>query len=113
MTTYQCHMSFSLHSDLPEAASTGPASEAPLLVPDGPSAGLSPGGTSCLACEPLHPAAKTEAYCRNPVGTGQQSVRSVENVRYFMSTLTGCCWLRRRLRSCGLAPGLERRRMGP
>lgn len=28
-------------------------------------------------------------------------------------TLTGCCWLRRRLRSCGLAPGFVRRRMGP
>lgn len=27
--------------------------------------------------------------------------------------LTGCCWLRRRLRSCGLAPGFERRSMGP
>lgn len=28
-------------------------------------------------------------------------------------TLTGCCWLRRRLRSCGLAPGFGRRSIGP
>lgn len=47
-------------ADLPRVASTGPAFEPPLLVPDGPTAALNPGGTSCLTCETLHPAAKTQ-----------------------------------------------------
>lgn len=46
---------------LPKAASTGPASERRLLALDGPSAGLDPGGASCPACEPLPPAADTQA----------------------------------------------------
>lgn len=51
-------------SDLLRAASTGPAFEPPLLVSDGPTA-LNPGETSCLACETLHPAAKTRRQKRH------------------------------------------------
>lgn len=47
-------------ADLPMAASTGPAFGPPLLVPDGPTAALNPGETSCLACETPHPAAETQ-----------------------------------------------------
>lgn len=47
-------------ADLPRAASTGPAFEPPLLVPDGPTAALNPGETSCLTCETHHPAARTQ-----------------------------------------------------
>lgn len=45
-------------TDLPRAASTGPAFEPPLLVQSGPTAALNPGETSCLACETPHPAVK-------------------------------------------------------
>lgn len=65
--------------DLPKAASTGPASERCLLVLDGPSAGLSPGGASCPACEPRRPAADAQT------GNEHPQTRRLENLTCFES----------------------------
>lgn len=65
--------------DLPKAASTGPASERCPLPLDGPSAGPSPGGASCPACEPRRPAADAQT------GSEHLQTRRLENRTCFES----------------------------
>lgn len=115
--------------DLPTAASTAPAFEPPLLALSGPTAVLNPGETSCPACETPRLAAKTKRKKRDKLTllTCRHELH-IKVLRHFwgLSTgvgdqlktdpfvfLTGCCWLRRRLRSCGLAPGFESLSIGP